>query len=104
MEITVFIRYTLDPFKREQFEAYARNWLALIPKCGGALVGYWMPHEGTSDIAYGLISFDSLSSYETYRNRLRADTGSAANFRFAEEQRLIRAEERTFLRRVEPRA
>ena len=103
MEITVFIRYTLDPFKREQFEEYARNWLTLIPRCGGALVGYWMPHEGTNNIAYGLISFDSLASYETYRKRLRADAGSVGNFRFAEEQHLVVAEERTFLRRVEPK-
>ena len=29
-----------------------------IPKCGGQLVGYWMPHEGTDNVAYGLISFD----------------------------------------------
>ncbi len=104
MEITVFIRYTLDPFKRDQFEEYARAWLTLIPKCGGALVGYWVPHEGTNNIAYGLISFDSLASYETYRKRLRADAGSMANFEFAEKQKFVLSEERTFLRRVEPKA
>jgi len=104
VEITVFIRYTLDPFRREQFEEYARYWLTLIPKCGGALVGYWMPHEGTNNIAYGLISFDCLASYEAYRKRLRADAGGMANFRFAEEQHFILSEERTFLRRVEPKA
>ena len=100
MPITVFIRYQIDPFKRDAFEAYARNWLRLIPKCGGELVGYWMPHEGTNNIAYGLISFDSLTAYEAYRARLRSDPDSAANFRTAEEQRFIVAEERTFLRPV----
>ena len=60
MTITVFIRYQLDPYKRDGFEAYARNWLKIIPKCGGEVVGYWMPHEGTDNIAYGLISFASL--------------------------------------------
>ena len=35
MEITVFIRYRLDPFQRDAFEAYARRWLEIIPRCGG---------------------------------------------------------------------
>ena len=73
MTITVFIRYQLDPFKRAQFEEYAQRWLSIIPKCGGKVVGYWMPHEGTNNIAFGLISFESLGAYEAYRARLRAD-------------------------------
>jgi NIPSNAP len=101
MTITVFIRYQLDPFKRDQFEQYARNWLTIIPKCGGNLVGYWMPHEGTNNIAFALISFDSLAAYEAYRARLRKDAEGLANFQFAEKERFILAEERTFLRRFE---
>ncbi|HXX40275.1 MAG TPA: NIPSNAP family protein [bacterium] len=100
MAITVFIRYQLDPFQRDAFEAYARRWLTIIPKCGGDLVGYWMPHEGTDNIAYRLISFESLAAYEAYRVRLRADAEGLANFRFAEERRFIVAEDRTFLRPV----
>jgi hypothetical protein len=100
MAITVFIRYQLDPFQLEAFEAYAHRWLAIIPKCGGDLLGYWMPHEGTNNIAYGLISFDSLASYEAYRARLKTDPDGAANFRVAQEQRFIASEERTFLRPV----
>jgi hypothetical protein len=100
MAITVFIRYQLDPFKRAQFEDYTRRWLEIIPKCGGKVVGYWMPHEGTNNIAFGLISFESLAAYESYRTRLRADDEGMANFRFAEDNRLILAEERTFLRQV----
>jgi NIPSNAP protein len=101
MTITVFIRYQLDPFRRDAFEAYAKRWLDLIPACGGDVVGYWMPHEGTNNIAYGLISFKSLAAYETYRARLRADKAGQENFQFAEKERFILAEERTFLRRVE---
>ena len=101
MTVTVFIRYQLDPFQRDAFEAYARRWLAIIPKCGGQLVGYWMPHEGTNNIALGLISFSSLAGYEDYRARLKSDPEGAANFRAAEDGRFILAEERTFLRRVE---
>ena len=61
MTITVFIRYQIDPFKKDLFESYAKRWLEIIPKCGGDLVGYWMPHEGTNIIAFGLISFASLA-------------------------------------------
>ena len=100
MAITVFIRYQLDACKRDGFEAYARNWLAIIPKCGGEVVGYWMPHEGTDNIAFGLISFESLAAYETYRARLKSDSNGAANFAFAQKERFILSEERTFLRRV----
>ena len=97
MTVTCCIRYVLDPFKRDAFEAYARNWTTIIPRCGGDLLGYFMPHEGTNDIALALISFDSLAAYEAYRSRLKADPEGAANFRFAEEQRFILREERTFL-------
>ena len=100
MPVTVFIRYRIDPFQRDAFEAYARRWLAIIPRCGGELVGYWMPHEGTNDVAFGLISFASLADYEAYRARLRADRAGAANFRSAEAGRFIVAEERAFLRPV----
>ena len=102
MTITVFIRYQLDPFRRAEFETYAKRWLDIIPKCGGELVGYWMPHEGTNNIAFALISFESLVAYEAYRARLRADAEGVANFQFAEQEKFILAEERTFLRQVEP--
>ena len=100
MTITVFIRYQLDPYKRNDFEAYARNWLKIIPKCGGEVVGYWLPHEATDNIAYGLISFASLAAYETYRARLKSDDEGAANFALARTERFIVSEERTFLRQV----
>ena len=100
MTITVFIRYQIDPFKRAQFEDYAKRWHATIPKCGGDLIGYFMPHEGTNNIAYALISFESLAAYESYRGRLRGDAQGMANFSFAEENKFILAEERTFLRKV----
>ena len=98
MAITCCIRYVLDPFKREAFEEYARRWAGIIPRCGGDLIGYFMPHEGTNNIALALVSFDSLAAYETYRARIRADAEGSATFRFAEEGRFILSEERTFLR------
>jgi len=99
--VTVFIRYQIDPFKRTLFEEYSRRWLSIIPRMGGDLVGYWMPHEGTNNIAFALISLDSLAAYESYRAGLRQDSEGMANFNFAEEHKFILAEERTFLRKVE---
>jgi hypothetical protein len=98
--IVCCIRYVLDPFQLPAFEAYARRWLEIIPACGGELIGYFMPHEGTNTIALALIGFDSLAAYEAYRSRLKADDAGAANFRMAQEQRFILSEERTFLRRA----
>jgi len=101
MTVTVFIRYQIDPFRRDAFEAYAKRWINIIPKCGGNCVGYWMPHEGTNNIAFALISFQSLAAYEAYRARLKQDDEGRANFQFAEAEKFILTEERTFLRQVE---
>ena len=100
MTVTCFIRYRIDPFQRDAFGQYARRWLEIIPACGGDLVGYFLPHEGTNDIAWGLISFPSLGNYEAYRARLKADPAARENFAFAREKRFILAEERTFLEKV----
>ena len=97
MDVTCFIRYQIDPFQRGAFERYADNWGRIIPRCGGALLGYFLPHEGSNDIAYGVIAFESLAAYEIYRARLREDEEGIANFAFAEERRLILREQRSFL-------
>jgi len=96
MPITCFIRYELDPFQREAFREYAQNWGRIIPRLGGRLLGYWLPHEGSNYEAWGLVGFDSLAAYEDYRKRLKADPEARANFEFAQRQRFILREERTF--------
>ena len=100
MTITCFIRYQIDPFQRAAFKTYAENWRRIIPKCGGDLIGYFLPYEGTNDVAWGLISFPSLAAYEEYRARLKADAEGQANFSFAQERRFILREERAFLEAV----
>jgi NIPSNAP len=99
--ITCFIRYQIDPFQRDAFKQYAENWGRIIPRCGGHLVGYFLPHEGTNDVAWGLIAFDSLAAYEAYRTRLRSDAQALENFTMAQRQRLILREERTFVEVVD---
>jgi hypothetical protein len=101
MTITCFIRYQIDPFQRAAFGTYAETWGRIIPRCGGHLVGYFLPHEGTNDEAWGLIAFPSLAAYETYRSRLRSDTEARENFAFATAERFILREQRTFTEVVE---
>ncbi len=100
--LTVFIRYQLDPFKRDTFEAYARRWLTIIPRCGGELVGYWLPTKfaGPTNEALGLISFASLTAYEQYRERLAKDADNVEAIRRAEESGCILVEDRAILEPV----
>jgi NIPSNAP len=101
MTIVCIIRYEIDPFQRDAFKKYAENWGDIIPRCGGNLVGYFLPHEGTNNVAWGLIAFDSLAAYETYRNRLRSDPEALENFAMAQTKRLILREERNFVEAVD---
>ena len=97
MKITCFIRYEIDPFQKEGFQKYAENWGRIIPRLGGHLIGYFLPHEGTNYVAWGLISFESLAAYEAYRARLKADPEARKNFAMAQSKRMIVREERSFL-------
>jgi NIPSNAP protein len=98
--IMCVIRYQIDPFQQDAFRKYAENWGRIIPRCGGHLVGYFLPHEGTNDIAWGLIAFDGLASYEAYRRRLKSDPEGRENFAASQAKRFILREERTFVELV----
>jgi hypothetical protein len=97
MKITCIIRYQIDPFQRDAFRQYAENWGRIIPRNGGHLIGYFLPHEGTNDIAWGLIAFESLALYEAYKTRINADPEARANFDTARSKKLILREERNFV-------
>ncbi len=99
--ITCFIRYEIDPFQRDAFNEYAQNWAPIIPGCGGHLVGYFLPHEGTSHVAWGLVAFESLAAYESYRKRLKSDPRGRENFAFAQDRKFILREERSFVEVVD---
>lgn len=101
MKVTCIIRYEIDPFQRDEFRRYAENWGRIIPRCGGELVGYFLPYEGTNNVAWGLIAFDSLTAYEAYREKLKSDSEALDNFSFAQTKRLILREERNFVEAVE---
>ena len=101
MTIACFIRYQIDPFERDAFKQYAENWGRIIPKCGGHLIGYFLPYEGTNDVAWGVIAFDSLASYEKYKGRLKSDPEAQENFQMAQTRRFILREERNFVEVVD---
>ena len=101
MTIICMIRYEIDPFQREEFKQYAEAWGRIIPRCGGHLVGYFLPHEGTNNVGWGLIAFGSLAAYEVYRARLKQDADARANFTMAQTRRIILREERTFVEVVD---
>jgi hypothetical protein len=98
--ITCIIRYRIDPFGRDDFATYARNWGEAIPRCGADLVGYFAPHEGSATTAYGIYNIENLAAYEAYRARLAADPLGKANYEFAKNARFILEEDRLFLKNV----
>ncbi|HEX2147309.1 MAG TPA: NIPSNAP family protein [Pseudorhizobium sp.] len=98
--ITCFIRYEIDPFRREAFADYARNWGEAIPRCGADLIGYFAPHEGSATTAYGVYNIESLTAYEAYRQRLAQDPLGRENYEFAHRERFILREDRIFLKNV----
>jgi hypothetical protein len=98
MTITCFIRYEIDPFGKDAFEEYARNWGQAIPRCGADLIGYFSPHEGSATTACALYNIESLAAYEAYRQRLSEDPLGKANYAFARRERFILKEDRIFLK------
>ena len=96
--LTCIIRYHIDPAKKADFETYARNWGQAIPRCGADLIGYFAPHEGSTTRAYGIYNIENLAAYEAYRKRLAADPLGQENYQFAQSQRFILREDRTFLK------
>ena len=98
--ITCCIRYTLDPHRIVDFEHYAQSWPPIIARCGGVLLGYFLPKEGPNNFALALIDFESLAVYERYREALRADPEAQSNVQHARETQCIQIEDRCFMRRA----
>lgn len=98
--LTCVIQYQIDPTKTEFFDRYARNWGQAIPRCGADLVGYYAPREGSATLAYGIYNVKSLAAYELYRETLRNDPLGKENYEFAQREKFILKEDRTFVERV----
>jgi NIPSNAP protein len=100
--IIMCIRYTIDRHKLDEFEQYARRWPEPIKRCGGELLGYFLPTKlaGPTNIALALINFRDLAAYGRYREALMKDSDAIANVSAADQTQCILIEDRSFLRRV----
>lgn len=99
--ITCFIRYEIEPNRRDAFVRYAQTWGRAIPEAGADLIGYFAPHEGSATTAYGVYSIQDLAAYEAYRARLAVSELGRANYLYAQAENFIRREDRIFLKRVD---
>ncbi|MGK5068707.1 NIPSNAP family protein [Janthinobacterium sp. RT4P48] len=98
--ITCYLRYIIDPYKLQEFEAYGKLWIPLVERFGGRHHGYFLPSEGASNVALAMFSFPSLALYEQYRIDSLQDAECQAAFHYAEETRCIVSYERSFFRPV----
>lgn len=100
-QIACVIRYQIDPFKRDEFKRHAERLIPIVPRCGGHLVGFFLPWEGTNDVAWALVLVESLAAYETCRARLRADPAAREDAEIMRRERIILREERNFVSLVD---
>ncbi len=98
--ITCYLRYIVDPMKLAEFEHYAKLWIPLVEKFGGTHHGYFLPHEGPSNIALALFSFPSLADYEQYRHDAASDPECQAAMDYYKSTRCFESFERSFMRPV----
>ncbi len=75
-------------------------WIPLVNKFGGDHHGYFLPHEGASNIAYALFSFSSLAKYEEYREKIKTDENCMKAFKYAKETKCIYSLERSFMKPI----
>jgi hypothetical protein len=100
--ITLFLRYTFNPNKIRDFKSYVDAELEPIRRCGGRIVGYFLPTDfaGPDNEACGLIDFESLATYEQYRAALADDPAHKTNAARLEESGAIVSVNRSLIRRA----
>ena len=100
--LTLSIRYRIDHHKLRDFDAYARALADPIRRCGGTLIGYFLPTRfaGRTDEALALIAFQDLAAYERYRDAFSKDPGAVECLERVERSECIVNEERAILQQV----
>ena len=98
--ITCYLRYVVKPSKLKEFETYGKMWIPLVEKFGGTHHGYFLPHEGASNIALAMFSFPSLAAYEKYRADASVDADCQAAMAYYAKTECFESYERSFMRPV----
>ena len=98
--VTCYLKYIVDPFKLKEFEHYSKLWIPLVEKFGGQHHGYFLPHEGASNVAVALFSFASLTDYEIYRQKASDDPECQAAMAYYAETKCFLSFERSFMKPI----
>jgi hypothetical protein len=84
----------------KEFEHYAKLWVPLVEKFGGKHHGYFLPHEGPSNIALALFTFPSLAEYEMYRGKAATDSECQEAMEYYQKTKCFLSFERSFMKPV----
>lgn len=100
--LTLCIRYTFNPDRLTDFQAYVEAEQPVIERSGGRILGYFLPTDfaGATNEAMGLIDLPSLSAYEQYRQKLADDPEHQKNIARLEQSGAAAAMNRSIIRRV----
>lgn len=98
--ISCHVRYEIDPSKIKEFEVYSKMWIPLVKKFGGIHHGYFLPSEGKNYEAFAVFSFESLASYEVYREKSFKDKECLEAFDYASKHKIVLKVERQFMKPV----
>ena len=101
---TLFLRYTIDPSKISEWQAYAQAEFQPIKESGGRIPGYYAPTEfaGATSEAFATIEVGTRAEYEIYRAKLASHPAHQENVRKVEASGAIRSTYRAIVRQVEP--
>jgi hypothetical protein len=103
---TLFLRYTIDPNKLDDWRAYVQAEFEPITESGGRITGYYAPTEfaGDTSEAFATIDVGTMAEYELYRGKLAGHPKHQQNARKLEASGAIHSVYRAIIQKVEPGA
>ena len=100
---TLYLRYTLDPNKLDDWKAYAAAEIAPIQQSGGKVTGYYAPTDFAGDTAEAFATIDvgTMAEYEIYRAKLADNPAHKQNAANLQASGVIRSVYRAIIQRIE---
>ena len=93
MRAACLVRYRIDPQRRDAFGEHARRMGTALARCGGRVIGFFLPYAGANDEAWAMVAFESLTACESCRARMTADPGARDAAASVRDARVILGEE-----------